>query len=211
MVHVLDTCLRLLHPYMPYVTEEVWSGSGGLRDHLASEQAALLMMAAFPTATPAWRDAAAEDELRQVFDAVRAVRNIRRERQIDAGRWIEAYLVASDAVRAHAPAIEALARVRPLHIVARREETPSQGVATAVIEGAEVVVPLAGLFDVGAERANLAKQRDQAQGEVERLERQLANESFTDRAPARVVAEARGRLEAARARQAALESRLAEL
>jgi valyl-tRNA synthetase len=211
MVRVLDTCLRLLHPYVPYVTEEIWSGSGGLRAHLASEEPAQLITAAFPASDHRWRDEAAEAEMDLVFDVVRAVRNIRRERQIDAGRWIEAYLVAPDAVRAHAPAIEALARVRPLHIVARREDSPSQAVASAVIEGAEVVVPLAGAVDVTAERASLEKQLAQARGEVERIEAKLADARFTTRAPAPVVAAERERLASAEGRLAALEGRLAEL
>ena len=211
LVHVLDTCLRLLHPYMPYVTEEIWSGSGELRRHLAQAGGELLMTAAYPAPTADWRDEAAEREMAVVVDVVRAVRNLRRERGIDAGRWLEAYVVADAGLADHAAAIEALARVRPLRIVGARGEAPSESVATAILDGATVVLPLAGLFDLAAERTKLEKQRDEAQEQIDALERQLSNDSFTSRAPANVVAEARERLAAARSRLAGIESRLREL
>jgi valyl-tRNA synthetase len=212
LVHVLDTCLRLLHPFMPYVTEEIWSGSGALRERLpATEEAALLMTAAYPQERPEWRDAGAQAELSTVIEAVRAVRNIRRERRIDAGRWIESYVVGPDFLRSHQAAMEQLARVRPLRIVALRREAPSENVATAVLDNAEVVVPLAGLFDAGAERASLEKQLAQARAEVERLRARLAEPGFRSKAPAAVVEAERARLAAAESRLAGVESRLAQL
>lgn len=90
-------------------------------------------------------------------------------------------------------------------------EAPSESVATAVLDSATVVIPLSGLFDASAERSNLEKQRDQAQAEVARLHAQLSNDSFTGRAPANVVQDARGRLAAAESRLAAAEQRLREL
>jgi valyl-tRNA synthetase len=211
LVHVLDTCLRLLHPYMPYVTEEIWSGSGELRRHLAGDAGGLVMTAPYPARTEAWRDEDAERELTLVLDIVRAVRNIRRERGIDAGRWLETYVVADAPLVKHAPAIEALARVRPLSIVSRRADAPGESVATAILAEAQVVVPLTGLFDVAAERAKLEKERDQARGQVEGLEKQLSNEKFLAGAKPEVIEGARLRLEDARARLAGIEARLAEL
>jgi valyl-tRNA synthetase len=211
LVHALDTCLRLLHPYMPYVTEEIWSGSGDLRSHLSDEQRAQLIVADYPRPTQQWHDEAAEQEMSLVLDIVRAVRNLRRERGIDAGRWLEAYVVTSVPLDHHAEAIETLARVRPLKLVTSAADAPSESVATAVLDGAQVILPLAGLFDSAAERVNLEKQRAEAQQQVESLERQLGNESFTSRAPEKVVAEARERLAAAQSRLAGIEARLNEL
>jgi valyl-tRNA synthetase len=215
LVHVLDTALRLLHPYMPYVTEEIWSGSGDLRSHL-DEGRELLMTAPYPRVSAEeyesrWRDEAAEAEMGAVMDIVRAVRNLRRERNIDAARWIEAYIVSRDDFTSHVPAIEQLARVRPLRLVASAADAPSEGVASAVLDRATVVVPLAGLFDAGAERANLQKQSEQAEAEVGRLQAQLSNESFTSRAPENVVQDARDRLAAAESRLEVARRRLAEL
>ncbi|HWO73730.1 MAG TPA: valine--tRNA ligase, partial [Dehalococcoidia bacterium] len=210
LVHTLAACLRLLHPYMPYVTEEIWSGSGDLRSHIPGGDG-LLIETPYPEATAVWRDEAAEREMGLVLEIVRAVRNVRRERGIDAGRWLETYVVADAALTKHAPAIEALARARPLRIVPSREDAPSESVATAVLADAQVVVPLAGLFDVNAERAKLAKERDQAQAQVRSLEAQLANQKFLTSAPEKVVRDRREQLEAARSKLAGIEARLAEL
>jgi valyl-tRNA synthetase len=211
LVHALDTALRLLHPYMPYVTEEIWSGTGDLRSHLPEEERVLLMRASYPAPSDTWRDEGAEREMELVLDVVRAVRNLRRERGIDAGRWLEAYVVTEAPLTEHAAAIETLARVRPLHVVSSAADAPSEGVATAVLVDAQVVLPLEGIFDSAAERATLEKQRDQAAGEVERLRAKLADERFTSRAPANIVEAERERLEAAQSRLEGLEARLREL
>jgi valyl-tRNA synthetase len=211
LVHTLDTALRLLHPYIPYVTDEIWSGSGALRDHLAEPDAPSVMVAAFPESSGAWLDEAAEAEMGMVMDIVRAVRNIRRARNIDAGRWVETYIATREDLVRHVPAIEQLARVRPLRLVASLLDAPSESVATAVLDRATVVIPLSGLFDASAERANLEKQRDQAQAEVLRLRAQLSNEGFTSRAPANVVQDVRDRLAAAEVRLSGAEQRLREL
>jgi valyl-tRNA synthetase len=196
---------------MPYVTEEIWSGSGELRRHLAEDAGGLVMTARYPVHTEVWRDEDAEREMTLVLDIVRGVRNIRRERGIDAGRWIETYVVADAWLGKHGPAIEALARVRPLHIVPHRGEAPGESVATAILADAQVVVPLTGLFDVAAERTKLEKEREQARRQVERLEKQLSNEKFLNGARPEVVEGARQQLDGARARLAGIEARLAEL
>ena len=211
LVNVLDTCLRLLHPYMPYVTEEIWSGAGNLRGFLPATEDGLLMNAPFPSPRDIWTDDAAEREMALVLEIVRAVRNLRRERNIDAGRWIEAYVVTQEDIDHHVAAIELLARVRPLHIVRSSDQAPNEAAATAVIDGAQVILPLAGLFDSVAERANLEKQRTQAAEQVQGLEAKLSNEGFTSRAPAGVVSAERQRLETAQSRLAEIETRLTDL
>ena len=105
-----------------------------------------------------------------LIDVVRAIRNIRAEKKVEPGRFIEAFVVSARAsaamLEAGAPYIEMLARVRPLHIVASSDEAPRDQVATAVLEGVTAVVPLAGLFDVAAERARLGKQIADAEAEA---------------------------------------------
>ncbi len=109
------------------------------------------------------------------------------------------------------PIIETLARVRPLNLVPDTTSAPKEGVASAVLSKALVVVPLAGLIDTDAERAKLSKQMAEAEGEIKRLEGKLANEQFRSRAPADVVAKEQEKLAAAKSRAEGLRGRLAEL
>jgi valyl-tRNA synthetase len=139
------------------------------------------------------------------------MRNLRRERGIDAGRWMEAYVVTDEDLSPHAHAIEALARVRPLRLMTDRSDAPSQGVASAVLDRAQVVLSLAGTVDVEAERASLQKQLAQAHGGVAASQAKLGNEKFLSGAPSHVVETERERLAAAQARVASIEERLQEL
>ena len=213
MLHALDSVMRLLHPFMPFVTEELWQRMTPLRPD-ATDDPSQLIVARYPVADDARFDDAAERELAAVQDFVRAIRNVRAERRVDAGRWVEAYIVgaeAAEAARSTAEALGQLARVRPLHVVDAPEEAPSDGVVTSVLPVGRVVLPMAGLFDLDAERARLQKQIDDASNEVERLERKLANEQFRTRAPADVVAKEEERLATAGGRLRGLEESLAEI
>jgi valyl-tRNA synthetase len=104
-----------------------------------------------------------------------------------------------------------LARVKPLHIVGDAAQAPREQVATAVLEGVTAVVPLAGLFDIDAERSRLQKQIDEATAEAARIEAKLANEGFRAKAPAHIIAAEEERLAAVRQRLAALKASMAEL
>src|SRR3989304_698033 len=117
LVHVLETGLRLLHPYMPFVTEELWQR---LRPFLAEPPSDALIVAPFPASDAAWRDEQAERDVDGVIEIVRAIRNIRSEKRVEAARYIEAYVVAKDgrpAIETGGPFIESLARGRPPRIV----------------------------------------------------------------------------------------------
>ncbi|MGQ9572979.1 MAG: valine--tRNA ligase [Dehalococcoidia bacterium] len=211
LAHVLDMSLCLLHPFIPFVTEAVWQN---LRPHLPSPQAEALIVAAWPKADKRWQDRDAEAQAQAVMDVVRAIRNIRAQRGVEPVRYIEAYVVADgmrQATEASRPIIETLARVRPLHIVDGASEAPREQVITAVLRDVQVIVPLAGLFDVEVERARLRRQADDAQAEVARLEAKLANEQFRTRAPAAVVHKQEEKLTAARALLEGLQERLKEL
>ncbi|HWQ28551.1 MAG TPA: valine--tRNA ligase [Dehalococcoidia bacterium] len=211
LVSVLETVIRLLHPYMPFVTEAIWQNLKGVIAAPATED---LIVAPYPTGEDAFHDEAAEREIETVIDVVRAIRNIRSEKRVEPARYIEAY-VAGNASRPWlergAAYIEALARARPLRIVADVSEAPREQVATAVLRDAHVVVPLAGLFDIEAERARLSKQLADAEAEVARLEAKLANEQFRARAPREVVAKEEEKLADARARARSLRARVGEL
>ncbi|MSQ31207.1 MAG: valine--tRNA ligase [Dehalococcoidia bacterium] len=214
LVTVVDAVLRLLHPFMPYVTEEIWQRLIAVRPDPEGAEALIVARYPRPEAFAAYIDDEAERQLVAVRDFVRGIRNIRAEKRVDAGRWVEAYIVAGDAeatARSMQAALEQLARARPLHIVGSAAETPSEGVVTSVLAVGQVSLPMAGLFDLDAERARLTKQIDEAAAEVARTETKLANPNFRDRAPAAVVATEDERLATARTRLDGLRASLVEL
>jgi len=211
LVHVLDSSLRLLHPYMPYVTEEIWQALAG---HLPDRDAEALIVARFPQPDPAWYDDEAEAQAEAVIEVVRAIRNIRSERRVEPARFVEAHVQARrlrPALEASRPLIATLARAEPLHIVGEETPLPSENVATAVLADGRVALPLAGLFDLEAERSRLSRQIDELVGDVGRLEARLGDERFRTRAPAAVVQQEEERLAAARSRLEGLRARLGEL
>jgi valyl-tRNA synthetase len=210
LVRVLESSLRLLHPFMPFVTEAVWQH---LRSAVEGLQPESIIVAQYPSGDGE-RDAVAERRMQTVIDVVRAIRNIRAERGVDPGRYVEAY-ISSDGARptleAARPMVESLARVRPLHLVSDAAATPKTAVASTVLAEAQVVLPLAGMIDVEAERSRLSTQLEEAENEVQRLEGKLSNEEFRSKAPAEVVRREGEKLSAARSREAGLRGRLAEL
>jgi valyl-tRNA synthetase len=212
LAHVLDAALRLLHPYMPFVTEAAWRN---LAPHLAEPGAEALIIAPFPQADAGWLDDKSEAQAEAVIDVIRAIRNIRSERSVEPARFVEAYVIAEGAARqaidGSRSLVEALARARPLHIVSQASEAPHEAVATAVLEGAQVVLPMASLFDLESERQRLGKLLAASQAEAERLEGRLANEQFLAKAPAAVVQREKDKLAAAQAQSAGLRQRLQEL
>ena len=214
LLQVVDSVLRLLHPFMPFVTEEIWQRVAAVRPDAEGAPALIVARYPKPEALAAYVDDDAERQLAAVQDFVRGIRNIRAEKRVDAGRWVEAYIVAADAEAAATsmlPALEQLSRARPLHIVATADQAPSEGVVTSVLAVGQVALPMAGLFDLDAERARLAKQVTEAEGEVERQAAKLSNEQFRSRAPADVVAKEEERLAVARGRLDGLRASLAEI
>ena len=210
LAYVLETGLRLLHPFMPFVTEELWQR---LQDETREEGPAALIVAKFPQPDPDWRDETAERDVDGMIEIVRAIRNIRSERKVEAAMFIEAFVVADDesSVAAGAAYIEALARVRPLNIVSNAADAPREGVATAVLSHAVAVVPLAGLLDVREERDRLCKEIEETEVYLKRLDGKLSNEQFRSKAPADVIAAEQARRDEAQSKVDGLQRALGEL
>ena len=208
---VLDQGLRLLHPYMPFLSEEIWQH---LRPHLTDPGSDTLIRATYPQPDPAWRDAAAESAFTLVQDVVRAVRRVRAEKQVQPARWVEAYVVdhhGDGRLRDCVPLIETLARVRPLHVVTARTEAPSEAVVTQMLGRAEVILPLGGLVDLKEERARLQRNIAEAESYLQRVRGKLSNQGFRANAPAEVVAREEQRERETAVRVAGLEERLRDL
>jgi valyl-tRNA synthetase len=193
LVDVLDGALRLLHPFMPFVTEEIWQKLPRRSDDPAS-----IMIADYPKGSP--RDGRSEGEMDLVMRVVEAVRTIRGESNIPPGKRIPATLHARHAdVRATltdaAPFIRPLAQLSELAV---RPPLPAgeqlKRTAMAVLPEVEIAVPLAGAVDFAEEERRLRKEIAKAQGDSDGLQRKLDNPSFVARAPLEVVEKDRGRI-----------------
>jgi len=215
LVDVLDRTLRLLHPFMPFVTEEIWQRVKAVQ--VGTDAESQLITSAFPRFVEDLDQGWSEAQIDAVRDSIRAVRNIRAEKKVDAGRWIEAYVIGdglacfSDVLEEMRGEVEQLARARPLHIVGSPSEAPSEQVVRTVLDFGQVIVPMAGLFDLEAEQERIGKQIAEAEGDVVGLEKKLSNEQFTSKAPAEVVQRERDRLETVQSRLAGLRQSLTEL
>ena len=201
--HVLGLILRLLHPAMPFVTEELW-------DRFGYGAPFSLIRAAWPEPSAVPDAAAARDELDWVVRLISAVRSVRTEVHVAAGTPIPLRLRdAAPATLARAQdwmeAIRRLARVSD--IAPLTGDTP-KGSAQAVLDEATLVLPLAAFIDVAAEQARLTRERDKAAAEGRKIAQKLANADFVQRAPEEVVKENRDRLAAAEAEVARLEAAL---
>ena len=193
LLTTLEGALRLLHPFMPFVTEEIWQRLPKWT-HRGAES---LMIAPWPKADEHPRDAAAEGAMALVQEVVDAVRSLRSECNLPPNQSIERAFVAGRpelvaAVRAQAPAIALLGRVTSLEV--EPGGASRKLVATTVAAGVEIVVPLVGLIDVAAERARAEKEIVRVEKELAGAESRLQNPSFADRAPAEVVDKVRAQV-----------------
>ncbi len=223
---VLDGILKLLHPYMPFLTEELWQNLHGWpsQDGTLPSQAQSLMMAEWPPAGGTGDEA--ERDFSLVMEIIREIRNARAEAVRDVpenikkdmtGRRIEALIAGgsrTDMLRREADTIARLARLDPDKLVIEEslpaEKRPEKA-ATLVVGEAEVILPLAGLVDLDAERKRLQGEAEQTEAEIARTQDLLSNESFTARAPAQVVERERAKLAAAQERLAKLRERLGSI
>ncbi len=212
LVGVLEQVLRLLHPYMPFVTEELW---GWLRPIVTPPLPEACIVAPFPSADGGWRDPAAERAVQALTDAVRAVRNVRAERQVEPAHFVPLELGVPDAeVRAiferMAGAVESLARARPVSVLPAVDAGRTDA-AVVVLSESTVALPLKGLVDLQAECERTARLLAEVAGEMGRQQAKLANEQFVRRAPAHLVEREREKLADAERRAEALRARRAEL
>ena len=182
LVYVLDNTLRLLHPIMPFVTEEIWQSV----PHVGES----LVVATYPTVHPEQMDEKAAEEMEFLMDFIRSVRTVRNEMNTPLSKPINIIAKVSDA--AHYAVLKEnesyIARFsNPEEFVYGEDvEAPSDAV-TSVITGAEIYLPLAGLINIEDEIARLEKEAEKLQQEVDRVEKKLSNEKFVAKAPAAVV------------------------
>jgi valyl-tRNA synthetase len=201
---VLETVLKLLHPVMPFVTEELWGRTG--------ERAGMLIGAPWPDLDEAWVDPAAEAEVGLVIGAIGAGRALRSELNVPpAARPPLLVTEADDRQRqilaANAAVIGQMLRVAGLKFAAAAEP----GAVPYLADGAAFALPVAEFIDLAAERARLVKEIAARGADIERARRKLGNADFIARAPVEVVEENRERLAESEAAKVKLEGALARL
>jgi valyl-tRNA synthetase len=221
LVRVLDTSLRLLHPFTPFFTEEIWGNLKKAASMVSPDFAPqggwerALIVARWPETIPEapWESQAIAD-FSLMMEVVRTIRNLRAEKNVNPGRKIPAVLAAGEAtgaLRQQAGAIAALANLdgRQLEILKSLEEKPEGNIAL-IVGPVEVYLPLAGLVDPAEERARLEKDLAGVESQVNRLEKLLAS-PFSERAPEEVVQKEREKLESYRQTQEKIKEQLASL
>jgi len=199
LVRVLESLLRLMHPIMPFITEEIWQRVGPLAGKtVASEDISdTIMLRPYPTYRASLVDAAAEAEMQWVMQFILGVRKIKGEMNIAPGRPVPVLLAdsseqdRSNALQ-HRAFLDFLARTESITILESGDPGPES--ATALVGNMKVLIPLAGLIDKDAELARLEKEIGRLRQDIERTESKLANPAFVDKAPAAVVQKERDKM-----------------
>jgi valyl-tRNA synthetase len=188
--YVIDTACAMLHPFMPFITEELWALTG--REGPA--RANLLALGPWPDLTACRDGAAAEAEIGFVVDLISQIRSVRTEVNVPAAQQIPLVLVAASAetravVEAWHPMIERLARLSGIGFEA---SAPAQS-AQCVVRGTVAALPLAGIIDIEAEKQRLRKETDKIVQEIAKIDAKMSNPDFVARAPEEIVEENRER------------------
>lgn len=205
--YVLSRTMELLHPFMPFITEEIWQA--------LPHQGETIMLALWPQVKPEYNDSEAEAAMELLMEAIRAVRNVRAEMNVPPSRQITAIMAANreenlSILQAGAGYLKQLAGIAELELVLTLSEKPAQA-AAAVAKGVEIYLPLAGLIDIEKEKERLSKELAKVEADLARVEAKLNNESFVAKAPAAVVEKEKARAAEYREKAEALRERLAAL
>ncbi len=204
LLHVIDTCLRLLHPFIPFITEEIWQ-------HLPGDRKPLIV-AAWPISDQRFVDPNAGAEMDLLKDLIVKIRNVRAEYNVDPARRIQAIADGGShttLIERHADLFSRLSNVERVTLL--NSSKPPEKSAAVVSGDVTVYLPLAGMVDLDAERMRLAAERDRLTGQIEKSQKMLANESFVSRAKPEVVQKEREKLAELTQTRAAVEERLKAL
>ncbi len=210
LLTILEKSLRLLHPFMPFITEEVWQKVAPLLAISGDS----IMLQPYPQFDSANVDQEAEAEIDWLKGIIVAIRNIRGEMDIAPGKAIPVFLrhgEDSDLARldTHRLYLQKLAKLESIDWLAANQDAPAA--ATGLHGKIEILVPLAGLIDVAAERARLEKEISKYEKGLEAVERKLGNAKFVDNAPADVVAKEKEKQEQMSSALTSLREKLLEL
>ena len=209
LLHVLDRALRLLHPFMPYITEEIWT-----QLPLSGRSVDSVMIADWPVSDPRRRDLQATESLDRVIDVIAAVRTIRGENRISPKTGVSVTVATPDALTAEliegaSEYVAHVAGVTQLTVQVNAARPPKS--ALSISGNCRVYMPLEGLVDLEEEIARLEKATAKIEVEIKKLEKKLNNERFVANAPPEVVANDRARLESSLKRRDAYQESMRHL
>ncbi|MAS34316.1 MAG: valine--tRNA ligase [Anaerolineaceae bacterium] len=205
LVYVLDTTLRLLHPYMPFVTESAWQ--------YLPHEGETLMLAKWPETDEKLIDNSVEEKMNALIEMVRGIRNVRSEYNVDPGRRITALIAPGSyqtELEQYSYIFARLCNIENIEILGSNAEAPDNS-ASVIVSDATIYLPLAGMVDVEAECQRLAKEQEKLAQQIQRSENLLGNEKFVNRANPDVVERERKTLADLQAGAAQLAERLAQL
>jgi valyl-tRNA synthetase len=205
LLHVLDTCLRLLHPYMPFVTEELWQ-------HIPHEGEALII-ARWPQADSAYIDEASEREMSILMELVRGIRDVRKAYNVEPGKKISAAIAPGShrsAIEEHSYLFGRLCNVTEIHLLDESDPIPDEA-ASIVESDVTVYLPLVGMIDIQAECERLSNEQAMLQEQITRSQATLGNKQFVSRAKPEVVQRERDKLATLQAAAAQIKERLDQL
>ena len=194
LVKVLKDMLRLLHPFMPYITEEIWaylpkSGEKGAENFLIKET--------WPVYDETLTFEKESEKIEMAMAIIRSIRNIRAEAEAAPSRKLRAVILSAEgrqqAVRAGERHIKKLANITEITFVSDKSMVPEE-VMSAVVDGAEVFIPLDDIMDYEAEYDRLTKEKKKLEGEVKRVTGKLSNEGFISKAPEKVINEEKAKM-----------------
>ncbi len=212
LVCVLETSLRLLHPYMPFITEELWQN---LKHKLSMEDTwpESIMISAYPTGDENVLDTEAEHIIESVIEIVHAIRNTRAEHKVESNKLIEAHIYAGDlapTLKPYSQTIQALTQTNPLELLSNHHQGESDdNDLVLVLKDTEIIIPLSSMVNLEAEKYRLQKEYAEIKANVERLEARLNDQSFINKAPPPVVKKEQDRLNEGKDKLQRLEQQLA--
>ena len=206
LLRVLETALRLAHPIIPFITEELWQKVAPVAGKAKGDGSESVMLAPYPRSEPAKIDTAAEQFVTTLKEITNATRNLRSEMNLNPGEKVPAYITGDASLQACVPYVQALARLSEVSVVT---ELPAADAPVAMAGGARVMLKVE--IDVAAEVERLSKESVRLDGEIIKANAKLGNASFVARAPAAVVEQEKKRLAEFEAKLNEIRTQLAKL
>ncbi len=190
LVQVLSAILRLLHPFIPFITEEIWQKLPGAQGSI--------MVAPYPQPAPELLNPQAESEMRLVMEAITAIRNLRGEMNVPPASQVQIFLFSPETrplevLTRHRQSLTLLARVQELHCNAA--SGPPAAAAKAIVDSVEIYLPLTGIIDFAEEARRLDREMEKLSKDLTQAQRKLSNEDFLSKAPAEVVQKEKEKLQ----------------